>query len=104
MLPRLVRDNVPRGIIAMGNVPTILPAEPGDRVAWLFRALHDQIDDFKQDGDPSTLVDMYEVLRGLWAVRNPGAPASLSETAAAQRATQGGYTEFTILVGVRIGR
>jgi predicted house-cleaning noncanonical NTP pyrophosphatase (MazG superfamily) len=104
MLPRLVRDGVPQGIIAMGNVPTVLPAEPGDRVAWLFRALHDQIDDFKLDGDPATIVDMYEVLRGLWAIRNPNATASLSEKAAAQRERQGGYTEFTILVGVRSGR
>jgi len=104
MLPRLVRDGIPQEIIAMGNVPTVLPAEPGDRVAWLFRVLQDQIDDLKQDGDPVILVDLYEALRALWAVRNPGATASLSETAAARRGQLGGFTKFTILVGVRTGR
>jgi predicted house-cleaning noncanonical NTP pyrophosphatase (MazG superfamily) len=103
MLPKLVRDGVPQSITELGNTPVTRVAEPADRKGWLMMKLQEEIDEFKQDGDPMELIDIYEVLRALWAGCNPEADISLSNAAAIKRETLGGFTEFFVLVNVQQG-
>ena len=101
MVPKLVRDRVPESIIINGRIPVGMLAEPGDRGDWLRQKLHEEVDEFLKDDDPMELVDIYEVLRGLWAYYNPEADISLSQAAAIKRETLGGFYNFEILTDVR---
>jgi predicted house-cleaning noncanonical NTP pyrophosphatase (MazG superfamily) len=100
MIPSLVRDSVPLSISAQGLAPVIETADPQDRKGWLKLKLQEEVDKFKEDDDPMKLVDIYEVLRSLWAVCNPEAVDGLSDTTAFIREQQGGFEQFTILVDV----
>jgi predicted house-cleaning noncanonical NTP pyrophosphatase (MazG superfamily) len=101
MLPTLVRDNIPQVITEEGNVPVTKLAELDDRKDWLLLKLQQYVDEFKQDNDPIRLVDMYEVMRALWAGYNPDAALSLSNTAATTRDELGGFTRFIILTNIQ---
>jgi predicted house-cleaning noncanonical NTP pyrophosphatase (MazG superfamily) len=104
MLPKLVRDGVPQSIAALGNTPVTRVAEVSDRKGWLMMKLQEEIDEFKLEGDPMELIDIYEALRGLWAICNPEADISLSSAAAIKREELGGFTEFFVLVNVQQDR
>lgn len=104
MLPKLVRDGVPQSILENRQTPITETAKPGDREDWLLRKLNEEIDEFKQVHDPMELIDIYEVLRSLWAIRNSDADISLSSAAAMKRETVGGFGQFIILTDIRPGR
>jgi predicted house-cleaning noncanonical NTP pyrophosphatase (MazG superfamily) len=101
MVPKLVRDGVPKMITEAGQTPVTRIAERADREGWLVYKLQEELVEFVKEGDPMELLDIYEVLRSLWAIRNPEADISLSNAAAVKRESLGGFGQFIILVNVQ---
>ena len=90
MIPKLVRDGVPAAITRSGAASTIVAVAAGDRMGWLMLKLGEEVDEFKVEHCPMELVDIYEVLRALWAEYNPEADISLDAAAAIEARGQPG--------------
>lgn len=103
MVPKLVRNEVPKSIACSGLYVSTQIAEESDRAGWLNLKLQEEVDEFKKGHDPMELVDIYEVLRSLWAVYNDEADISLEEAAAIKCETNGGFDKFVLLVGIHRG-
>jgi predicted house-cleaning noncanonical NTP pyrophosphatase (MazG superfamily) len=106
MVPKLVRDHIPRAIAATASEADhvaieVTTAREADRVGWLLLKLQEEVDEFKKDANPEELVDIYEVIRTLWDLCNPAADLRIAEAAAAKRVKLGGFARFTILTDVR---
>jgi predicted house-cleaning noncanonical NTP pyrophosphatase (MazG superfamily) len=103
MIPKLVRDKVPSTIQRAGEYVSIRIADEADREGWLDLKLQEEVDEFKKNRDPMELIDIYEVLRALWAVYNSEADISIEEAAAIKRETLGGFDKFVLLVDTHQG-
>jgi predicted house-cleaning noncanonical NTP pyrophosphatase (MazG superfamily) len=96
--PKLVRDKIPDQIREEGRDPVVL--HPGSIYArsWLLLKLQEEVDEYKESGDDLELVDIYEVLRALWA--SYASDITLESAAGIKRETAGGFDNLVVLVDV----
>jgi predicted house-cleaning noncanonical NTP pyrophosphatase (MazG superfamily) len=100
-LPKLVRDKISDEIRREGRIPVISVADDDSYSDWLVRKLREELSEFLAARDPVELVDIYEVVRALWALA--GRPESLEEAAAAKREARGGFEGRIVLDTIQDG-
>lgn len=95
---KLVRDKIPDQIQESGRDPVVLHPGPAHARDWLLLKLQEETDEYKVEFDDTELIDIYEVLRALWATY--GSDITLEEAAAVKREAVGGFDNLVVLVEV----